>query len=130
MDRSALQWALEPLRKFATFSGRARRAEYWWFSLFVMLIAIALTAVDFMLVGAERLEEYGIGPLGGLFSLALVIPGLAASIRRLHDRDKSGWWLLWGLLPVIGGLILLIQYVQRGTVGDNRFGPDPVPADH
>jgi uncharacterized membrane protein YhaH (DUF805 family) len=126
MDKSALQWALEPFRNYATFSGRARRAEYWWFTLFVGVVAIALTSVDYMLVGPKALEDYGIGPLGGLFSLVLIIPAIAVSIRRLHDRDKSGWWLLWSLLPLIGGLILLIQYVQRGTVGDNRFGPDPV----
>jgi uncharacterized membrane protein YhaH (DUF805 family) len=128
MDKSALQWATEPFRKYASFSGRARRAEYWWFSLFVGLAVIALTAVDYMLIGGDRLEDYGIGPLGGLFSLALILPGLGVTVRRLHDRDKSGWWLLFGLIPLIGGLVLFIQYVQRGTDGDNRFGPDPLAA--
>jgi uncharacterized membrane protein YhaH (DUF805 family) len=129
MNKSALQWALEPFRKYATFSGRARRAEYWWFTLFIGVLFAGLTMVDIALLGMETIDEYGIGPVAGLSSLLVVIPGLAVTVRRLHDRDKSGWWLLWSLLPLIGGLILLIQYVQRGTVGDNRFGPDPVPAD-
>jgi uncharacterized membrane protein YhaH (DUF805 family) len=126
MDKSAIQWMVEPFRKYASFSGRARRAEYWWFTLFVALVIAGLTIVDTMIIGMESIETYGIGPLGALFSLALLLPSLALTVRRLHDRDKSGWWILWALLPLIGGLILLYQYVQRGTIGDNRFGADPI----
>lgn len=127
MDKSATQWMVEPIRKYASFSGRARRAEYWWFQLFFVLLFTALTIVDVMLFG---FDPAGGDPtdnlLAGLAALALFIPAFAVAVRRLHDRDKSGWWLLWGILPVIGGLILLYQYVQRGTAGDNRFGPDPL----
>jgi uncharacterized membrane protein YhaH (DUF805 family) len=127
MEKSATQWMVEPIRKYASFSGRARRAEYWWFQLFFTLLFTVLTIVDMMVFGFD--PESGDPPTNlfvGLAALALVIPSIAVGVRRLHDRDKSGWWLLWGLLPLIGGLILLYQYVQRGTVGDNRFGPDPL----
>jgi uncharacterized membrane protein YhaH (DUF805 family) len=126
MEKSVTQWMVEPIRKYATFSGRARRAEYWWFGVFVALVVFGLTMVDMLLIGADAMAEYGAGPLTGLFSLAIIIPSIAVTVRRLHDRDKSGWWLLWGLLPLIGALILFIQYVQRGTVGDNRYGADPI----
>lgn len=127
MEKSAIQWMVEPIRKYATFSGRARRAEYWWFYLFFALLIGVLTAVDVMLFGydVEGGDPTG-NVLAGVAALALLLPFLAVAVRRLHDRDKSGWWLLWGLLPLIGGLILLYQYVQRGTAGDNRFGPDPL----
>jgi uncharacterized membrane protein YhaH (DUF805 family) len=127
MEKSAMQWMVEPIRKYATFSGRARRAEYWWFYLFFVLLFTALTIVDVIIFGYD--PESGdptANLLAGLAALALLLPMLGVSVRRLHDRDKSGWWLLWGLLPLIGGLILLYQYVQRGTIGDNRFGADPV----
>jgi uncharacterized membrane protein YhaH (DUF805 family) len=130
MEKSAMQWMVEPIRKYATFSGRARRAEYWWFGLFVGLVVFGLTMVDMLLIGADAMAEYGAGPLTGLFSLAIIIPSIAVTVRRLHDRDKSGWWLLWSLLPLIGALILLIQYVQRGTAGDNRFGTDPLAGEN
>lgn len=129
MDKPATQWMLEPIRKYATFSGRARRKEYWWFILFSILVAVPLTVVDMVIFGAERISAYGIGPFGGIFSLALLIPSLAVSVRRLHDRDKSGWWLLLGLIPLIGGVILFIWYVSRGTVGPNSYGPDPMAPD-
>lgn len=127
MQKTAKQWMVEPLKKYATFSGRARRAEYWWFYLFFGLVIGVLTFVDILLFGySPEKDEPTANVLAGIAALGLLLPMLAVSIRRLHDRDKSGWWLLWGLLPLIGGLILLYQYVQRGTVGDNRFGPDPL----
>jgi uncharacterized membrane protein YhaH (DUF805 family) len=127
MEKTATQWMVEPIRKYATFGGRARRAEYWWFFVFNLIVSIVLAIVDMVVFGSEWLKSYGgIGPLGAIFSLALLVPGLAVSVRRLHDRDKSGWFLLIGLIPLVGGIILLVWFVQRGTVGDNRFGPDPV----
>jgi uncharacterized membrane protein YhaH (DUF805 family) len=127
MEKSAFQWMVEPIRKYATFSGRARRAEYWWFYLFFALLFGVLTAVDAVVFGYDIETGDPTGNiLAGLAALALLLPFLGVAVRRLHDRDKSGWWLLWGLVPLIGGLILLYQYVQRGTVGDNRFGPDPL----
>jgi uncharacterized membrane protein YhaH (DUF805 family) len=126
MDKSATQWMVEPIRKYASFSGRARRAEYWWFSLFLALGSFVLAILDSIVFGVATVADYGIGPLGGLFSLGLIIPSIAVSFRRLHDLDRSAWWLLLGLIPLIGALVLLFWYVQRGTVGDNRFGPDPL----
>lgn len=125
MDRPATWWMIEPLRKYADFSGRARRREYWWFTLFVMVATVPLAILDVIVFG-ERVATYGAGPLTGIFTLALLLPSLGVSVRRMHDRDKSGWFLLLGVIPLIGGLILLFQFVQRGTVGDNRFGADPV----
>lgn len=123
MDKSATQWMVEPLRNYANFQGRARRKEYWWFELLVIVVSFVLSIVDTMIFGATFA---GIGMLGGMAALALLVPNLAVGVRRLHDRDQSGWWLLLGAVPLIGGLILLFWFVQRGTVGDNRFGADPL----
>jgi uncharacterized membrane protein YhaH (DUF805 family) len=70
-------------------------------------------------------ETYGIGPLYVLYALAVLIPGLAVGVRRLHDIDKSGWWMLIAFIPLIGGIVLLVFAVMEGTSGSNRFGPDP-----
>lgn len=104
---------------YATFSGRARRAEYWWFALFSLLVSIALGIVG------ESSDTLG-DLLQIVIGLGLLIPSLAVQVRRLHDIDRTGWWLLIGLVPLIGWIVLLIFYVQRGTEGDNRFGPDPI----
>jgi uncharacterized membrane protein YhaH (DUF805 family) len=68
----------------------------------------------------------GVSPISSLVSLALFLPGLAVSVRRLHDTDRSGWWVLLFLIPLIGAIVLLIWYCSRGTPGGNRFGPDPL----
>lgn len=117
-----MNWYLKALRNYVGFSGRARRTEYWMFFLINMLVSVALVFVD---RAFGTLSESGIGTLGLIYSLALLLPSLAVGVRRLHDRDKSGWWLLLGLLPLIGGIILLVWFVIDGDVGDNRFGPDP-----
>ena len=111
------------MRKYAVFSGRSTRSEYWYFVLFLVLIQIGLMIVD-TLLGTFN-SAAGIGLLSGIFSLATFIPCLAVSVRRLHDTDRSGWWLLLGLIPVIGGLVLLVFFVQDSQPGTNRFGPNP-----
>lgn len=127
MAMSATGWMMQPLRRFADFAGRARRSEYWWFSLFIIIANIVVAILDATLFGAAMLQSFGgIGPLGGLLGLALLVPSLAVSVRRLHDLDKSGWFLLVGLIPLLGGLLLIYWFIQRGTVGANRFGADPV----
>lgn len=126
MDKSATDWMVEPLRQYAQFNGRARRKEYWWFSLFAALASIPLSVIDMLVMGADRIAAVGIGPFTGIFALALVIPSIAVSIRRMHDLGRSGWWLLIGLVPLIGGLVLLVWYCSRGTIGSNRFGLDPL----
>jgi uncharacterized membrane protein YhaH (DUF805 family) len=118
-----MNWYMEALRKYATFSGRARRKEFWFFQLFVMLIGLALSLADYMLGLMD--EGTGIGLLSGLFSLAMLLPNLAVSVRRLHDTDRSGWWLLLCFLPIIGIIVLLVFFFLDGTRGTNRFGEDP-----
>lgn len=125
MDKPATFWMLEPIRNYASFQGRARRREYWWFEVFTVIVGLPLFIVDAMIVGVDTVAQYGIGPLGGLAVLFFIIPNFAVSVRRLHDRDKSGWWLLISILPLIGFIFLFYQYISSGTPGDNRFGPDP-----
>ena len=155
MDKSATQWMIEPLKKYATFSGRARRKEYWWFQLFVMLVTMLAFAADAMINGVDALIAGATGYVQAAESLLLFLPSIAVSVRRLHDTDRRGWWLLMPLLPamMLGGaigaelagvagaamwvygsalllavaaLLLLVWYCSRGTIGDNRFGPDPI----
>lgn len=126
MDKPATFWMLEPLRKYASFSGRARRREYWWFEVFWVLVVTGLSIVDGAVLGIHWDSDYGsIGPLAALAILFFLIPNLAVSIRRLHDRDKSGWWLLINIIPFFGTLFLFYQYISAGTPGDNSYGPDP-----
>lgn len=117
-----LNYMLMPFRKYAQFQGRSRRAEYWWFTLFVVIVSVVLTLIDSALFGGEM---GGLGILSGIFSLATIVPSLAVGVRRLHDTDRSGWWILIGLIPLIGAIVLLVFYVQDGTPGTNKFGPSP-----
>ena len=108
---------LATLKKYADFSGRARRTEYWLFVLFSMVIAMVLGVVDYVL-GTP-------GIVGLLFTLAILIPSIAVGVRRLHDTDRSGWWLLVALIPIIGTIALLIFLLLDSNPGDNRFGANP-----
>ncbi|MGO9699022.1 MAG: DUF805 domain-containing protein [Xanthobacteraceae bacterium] len=102
---------------YVKFSGRAIRSEYWFWVLFYCLGIFVAGIIDSVL---------GIYVISGLFWLATVLPTLAVTIRRLHDLDRTGWWIFIGLIPLIGWIILIIWYCTRGTVGSNRFGPDPL----
>jgi uncharacterized membrane protein YhaH (DUF805 family) len=104
------------MQKYANFSGRAIRSEYWWFVLAYIIAYLVLAIVDYVL-GAQLLTA--------ILSLALLIPSIAVGVRRLHDLDKSGWWLLLGLIPIVG-LILIYWFCQPGTPGANRFGPPAI----
>jgi len=106
------------LRNYATFSGRAARSEYWWFFLFGLLCSIGGEILDAVTGGA--------GLINLAVALGLFLPSLAMAVRRLHDVDRSGWWYLIILIPLIGLIVLLVWFVTRGTVGPNRFGPDPL----
>jgi uncharacterized membrane protein YhaH (DUF805 family) len=110
-------------QKYIGFSGRAARSEYWYWVLFVILVQIVAWLIDMTLFG---FNTTGVNPIGALASLALFLPGLAVSIRRLHDIDRVGWWVLLALIPVIGAIVLIYWACLRGTVGANRFGPDPL----
>ncbi|WP_422020613.1 DUF805 domain-containing protein [Roseibium sp.] len=118
------------LRKYAVFSGRASRSEYWWWILFVVIVSIVSQIIDGAVVapalGFQAFEEGAGQPLSMLVSLALLLPGLGVAVRRLHDIDHSGWWFLLILVPIVGFLILLYWFVQPGTKGDNQYGEAPL----
>ncbi len=112
-----MDWYVQVLRKYAVFEGRARRKEYWFFILFNFIISIVISVV-----------EAGIGTggiLGLIYVLGVLLPSVGVGIRRLHDTDRSGWWLLVGLIPVIGFIVLIVLFVLDSTPGENRFGPNP-----
>jgi uncharacterized membrane protein YhaH (DUF805 family) len=116
-------WYLEALKKYAVFGGRSRRREYWYFVLFSLVVSLLLSAVDALL--GTFSSSTNVGLLGGIYGLAIIIPSIAVSVRRLHDVDRTGWWVLISLVPVIGTLVLLVFAVLDGTPGENRFGPNP-----
>lgn len=118
-----MYWYLKVLRQYADFSGRASRREYWMFVLINSIILIILEFIDFKMGTLSNGIEVGF--LSGIYSLAVFIPSLAVSIRRLHDVGKSGWFLLISLIPVIGSIWLLILYIKDSAPGNNVFGPNP-----
>lgn len=118
-----MNWYIAALKKYADFSGRAQRSEYWYFLLFYFLISFGLGLVDWMTGSVNTQSGYGL--LTGLFSLAMLIPSIAVGVRRLHDTDRSGWWILMALLPLIGSIVLLVFFVQDSQAGENRFGANP-----
>jgi uncharacterized membrane protein YhaH (DUF805 family) len=166
-----MEWMILPLKRYAQFNGRSRRKEYWMWTLFVILASIVTGILDSVLgLGGETALEpgatpngfmYAIGLMGGLLStlfvLATLIPAFAVSVRRLHDVDRTGWWLIVSFLPYLAGLalvvragstgsvdgvaivgailllvgaiasiVMLVWFCTSGTVGANRFGPDPM----
>lgn len=118
-----MNWYLAVLKKYADFNGRARRKEYWLFFLFNILVSVALSIIDSIL-GTGR-GESGTGLLGGLYVLAIFLPSLAVSVRRLHDTGRSGWWMLISLIPVIGSLVLFVFFCFDSQTGTNRYGINP-----
>jgi uncharacterized membrane protein YhaH (DUF805 family) len=151
---SPIDWAKRPLQKYADFSGRASRPEYWWFVLALTVAYVVLTIVESIL-GINHMVGGVYGPLVVLLWLATLVPQISVGVRRLHDTDRSGWWLLLPLLPyllafilggrallsgsmtgigiagiflligAIGAIILLVFMILSGTPGDNRYGPPP-----
>lgn len=119
-----MSWYLEVLKKYAVFSGRARRKEYWLFLLFNVLISIGLAIIE----GAAGLTYRGYGVLRFYYLLAVLIPWIAVSVRRLHDTGHSGWWLLISFIPLIGAIALLVFYLQDSQPGENQYGPNPKAA--
>ena len=107
-------------RNYVTFAGRASRSEYWFWTLFAILVGAAAAILD-----AALFPGLDARPIHSLASLALFLPGLSVSVRRFHDLDRTGWWLLI-LLTVIGIIVVLIWFCLRGTVGPNRYGSDPL----
>lgn len=136
---------LEVLRKYAVFSGRSRRREYWFFALFNLIVSLVLGLLDNLLGtpmvpladfavppgmtgpgGAAVPEDvFAVGLLSLLYGLAVFVPGIAVTVRRLHDVGRSGWWLLLVFIPVIGGVVLFVFTLIDSEPGENRYGPNP-----
>lgn len=116
------QAIISGFQNYVTFSGRAPRSEYWYWVLFVFLTSFVLGVIDATLFGTTPESA---SPISGLFSLATLLPGLAITARRLHDNNRSGWWMLIAF-TVIGLIPLIIWYCTKGDAGDNRFGADPL----
>ena len=102
---------------YVKFDGRASRPAFWWWFLFGILVGIGATIID-AIIGS-------FGVVSGLAALALLLPNLSVAIRRLHDTDHTGWWVLIGLIPIIGFIVLLIFYLRQSDPGENQYGPPP-----
>jgi len=118
-----MNWYIEALKKYAVFSGRSRRKEYWYFALFNLIITIVLTLIDSSIGTLDSNSGYGV--LNTIYSLGVLLPGLGVSIRRLHDIGRSGWWLLIGFIPLVGAIVLIIFFVKDSQPGENQYGPSP-----
>ena len=112
---------LAVLKKYAQFDGRARRKEFWMFVLFNVLVSVGLSVVDTIVTN----RIVGFPLLGTIYSLAVLVPSIAVGVRRLHDTGRSGWFILIGLIPCIGVIILIVFYAEEGKSGSNQDGTDP-----
>lgn len=120
--------------RYATFTGRASRPEFWWWALFTVIIFGLTQMVDDYVIapaiGLERGSDGSARALSAIVALVLLLPGLAVAVRRLHDSNRRGWWVLIVLIPVLGSLILIYFYLQPSDDGRNGYGdPDPLPED-
>jgi len=123
--KSFNEWYVDVLKnKYTLFTGRARRKEFWMFTLFNILVSLVISIAAAILGNIPVLGViFAFLPL--VYCLAVLVPGIALGIRRLHDTNRSGWFLLLCLIPFVGGIILLVFFVLEGTKGQNQFGPDP-----
>ena len=118
-----MNWFVLALKKYAVFSGRSQRSEYWFFVLFYLIIYIVLAVLDALLGTFKSGTQIGL--LSGVFSLAIIVPSIAVAARRLHDTDRSGWWQLLVLIPLIGVIVLIVFLAQDSKPGENKYGPSP-----
>ena len=112
-----MEWYIKVLENYAVFDGRAQRMEYWMFFLINFFVLCGIGLLEYLILTG--------GIIGTLYGLAVLIPSIAVSIRRLHDTGRSGWWILLSLIPLLGALVLLIFYCIDGEPGENAYGPDP-----
>lgn len=141
-----MEWMLMPLKRYAEFSGRSRRKEYWMYVLGLIIVAIVLGVIEGVLGLTQMIGPYG--PLSALLAIGTLVPSLAVGVRRLHDTNRTGWWILLPIVPELGAvamlstgnlpvagilgivalvlaLVLLVFMVLEGTKGPNQYGPDP-----
>jgi uncharacterized membrane protein YhaH (DUF805 family) len=117
-----MNWYLDAWKNYINFQGRARRKAYWMFVLFNLIALVVLRFIE----GAVGLSgQNGYGILTGLYTLAIILPLIALAVRRLHDTGRSGWWILIGLVPLIGPIVLIVFYVTDSQPGTNEYGPNP-----
>ena len=121
MEGVALEDFLEALKKYAQFTGRSDRKEFWYFVLLYIGLAVVASILDSIIGGGSG----GFSPVSTLVGLGLFIPSLAVAFRRLHDINKSAWWVLLGLIPLIGTIILIVFYAKKGDPAENQYGPAP-----
>jgi uncharacterized membrane protein YhaH (DUF805 family) len=114
-----MNWYIEAWKKYSVFGGRAGRQEYWYFVLFHVLVYILLSIIAGIIGGRIG------GGLLSLYTIAVSIPGLAATVRRLHDTNRSGWWILISLVPFVGAIVLLVFLAQESHAIENQYGPSP-----
>ncbi|MEV4265393.1 DUF805 domain-containing protein [Kribbella sp. NPDC049584] len=125
-----MQWYIDVLKKYAVFSGRARRKEYWMFVLFNVIVSIILSILDKILgLDFGSGSSSSSGWLSTIYSLAVLLPTIGVAIRRMHDTGRSGWWILINLIPCIGWIWFIVLAAQEGNAGDNAYGPDPKAAE-
>ncbi len=118
-----MNYYLDVLKKYAVFSGRAQRKEFWMFSLISTIVALVLVVIDGALGTFDAESEMGL--LSGIYLLAIILPMLGLSIRRLHDTGRSGWWLLISIIPLIGTITLLVFYCLDSAPEENQYGDNP-----
>jgi len=115
--------------RYTDFQGRTPRSGYWWVALFLVTVSVVIWGVDMVLFEGsypQNLLDQGFGPVSIAFILITLIPNLALGFRRLHDTNRSAWWLLIGLVPLAGAVVLLVFYLMPSTPGDNNYGPNPL----
>ena len=121
-----MDWYLKVLKNYAVFEGRASRTEYWFFILFNIIISIILLVIENSLgIATSAADSFSFGVISIIYAWAVLIPSIAVSIRRLHDSDLRGWWMLLIFIP-IGNFVLLIFFLSRSTDGKNRYGASPL----
>ncbi len=117
-----MHWYTDVLRRYTDFVGRSDRPEFWWFGLINVIVSLVLWGIGVALLGFPKGELVAV-----VYGLVTLLPVLGVDIRRLHDTNRSGWWMLISLIPLVGGIVLIVFFATAGTQGPNRFGPQPPP---
>jgi uncharacterized membrane protein YhaH (DUF805 family) len=117
-----VHWYTDVIRRYAEFDGRSGRPEFWWFMLWNLVITVVVYLVGIAVLGSAR----G-GLLADLYGLLVLLPSLGVEIRRLHDTNRTGWWVLLAVIPIVGAIVLIVFFALAGTAGPNRYGAEPSP---